>query len=79
MPSTWRVHVIAERLKQAGIDAFVRESDVFALEGLERAAASDAMIARGAEPPMVLVEGALACHGDIDLDAIEKTAEESAS
>lgn len=70
MPSAWRVHVISERLGAAGIPARVRESDIYGLEGAERHAVLDALV-RGAEAyPMVVVDGAIACVGDLDLPAI---------
>jgi hypothetical protein len=75
MPGTWRAHVIAERLKEAGIQATVMESDVFVLEGDERRAVLDAVVAEHADFPMVLVGGVVACHGGIDLDTVMSVAE----
>ncbi|MBN2848024.1 MAG: hypothetical protein JXP72_06195 [Coriobacteriia bacterium] len=75
MPGTWRAHVIAERLKAAGIPATVMESDVFVLEGDERRAILDAVVAEHADFPMVLVDGIVACHGGIDVDAVMSVAE----
>ena len=75
MPGTWRAHVIAERLKEAGLAATVFESDVFVLEGDERRAVLDAVVAEHADFPMVLVDGVVACHGGIDLDKVMSVAE----
>jgi hypothetical protein len=69
MPATWRVHVLRARLAAEGIDATVIERDLYSLEGGERATVLDAMIRDGADPPMVLVDGVLACAGDLDVDA----------
>ena len=74
MPSAWRVHVISERLSAAGMSARVRESDMYGLEGAERHAVLDALV-RGADAyPMVIVDGAIACAGRLDLEAIVRAA-----
>lgn len=70
MPATWRAHVIAERLAAEGITADVVEYDLYALVDEERHAVLDAMVRDAAELPMVLVEGRVACAGDIDLEAV---------
>lgn len=62
--------MISERLAADGIVADVRVSDVYALEGVERHAALDAVVAEGAGFPMVIVGGTVACHDGIDLDAV---------
>ena len=76
MPSAWRVHAISERLSAEGIIAAVRECDLYALVDAERHAVLDVMIAEHADPPMVVVGGTVACHGDLDLDAIVRVAKE---
>jgi hypothetical protein len=77
MPSTWRVHVIEQRLHGEGIRATVAECDLYSLAGSVRHAVLDAMIARQAEPPMVVVGEVVACHGDLDLDAVLRVAREA--
>jgi hypothetical protein len=76
MPSTWRVHVINERLRDEGIRAFVTERDLYSLTGVERHAVLDAMIADHAEPPMVIAGGVVACSGGVDLDAVVRASRE---
>lgn len=76
MPGTWRAHVIDERLRAEGIGAAVAECDLYALRDAERHAALDVMIAEHAEPPMVIVSGRVACYGEVDLDAVVRTARE---
>lgn len=73
MPGAWRARVVQARLESSGIPARVVERSLFELEGEERRAALDAMV-RGAEPPLVLVDGALACSGGVDLDAVVEAA-----
>lgn len=70
MPETWRARVIEEHLREVGIAATVRACDIYALEGEERHAVLDAIVRDGAELPMVLVNGCVACVGDIDLEAM---------
>jgi disulfide oxidoreductase YuzD len=70
MPSTWRVHVIAERLRLHGITAAVRQADVYELSTDERHALVDALVAGQDAYPMVMVDGKVACAGGIDLEAI---------
>ena len=77
MPGTWRAHVIAERLRTEGLSAEVMERDLYSLVDVERHAVLDAMIVRQAEPPMVVVNGVVACFAGIDLDAIVSTAREA--
>lgn len=76
MPSTWRVHVISERLRAEGIVAGVCERDLYSLVDAERHAVLDVMIAEHADPPMVVVGGTVACFGDLDLDAVVRVAKE---
>jgi hypothetical protein len=77
MPETWRARVIEEHLRAAGIAATVRACDIYALDGEERHAVLDAMVRDGAEPPMVLVRGRVACVGDIDFEAVCAAAREA--
>lgn len=70
MPETWRARVLHERLTAYGIAAEVRVSDIYTLEGAERHAALDAVVAEHAGFPMVIVDGCVACHGGIDVDAV---------
>ncbi|MBF4510394.1 MAG: hypothetical protein ISP10_07980 [Aeromicrobium sp.] len=78
MPETWRAHVLRERLAAECIEADVRVSDVYALEGDERHAALDVIIAERAGFPMVLVGGTVACHDGIDVDAVVAMARDRA-
>ncbi|MDI6712413.1 MAG: hypothetical protein QMD96_04155 [Anaerosomatales bacterium] len=73
MPGAWRARVVQAKLESSGISAQAAECSLFDLHGEERHAALDAMV-RGAEPPFVLVDGALACSGGIDLDAVVEAA-----
>jgi hypothetical protein len=70
MPSTWRAHVIAQRLRREGVSAEVVERDVYSLSGLTRHLVLDAMVFQRHDLPMVLVGAAVVCHGDLDLEAI---------
>ena len=70
MPGAWRVRVMNERLRAEGIEASVLERDLLSLEGGERQVVLDAMVARGANVPMVLLEGVVVCSDEVDLDAI---------
>lgn len=79
MPGTWRVHVISERMRAEGILAAVRECDLYALADVERHAVLDVMIAHRADPPMVVVNGVVACFGELDLDAVVRVAREVSS
>ena len=74
MPETWRAHVLSERLAAVGIAAVVRVRDIYALEGVERHAALDAVVTENAAFPMVIVDGRVACHDDVDLDAVVEEA-----
>jgi len=76
MPATWRAHVIEERLRAEGLRAEVTERDVYSLVDVERHAVLDVMIAEHAEPPMVVVDGVVACYGELDLDAVVRVARE---
>ena len=70
MPSTWRAHAIAQRLRREGIRAEVVERDIYSLSGLTRHLVLDEMVFRRRDLPMVLVGAAIVCHDGIDLDAI---------
>jgi hypothetical protein len=70
MPSTWRAHVIAQRLQREGVRAEVVERDVYSLTGLARHLVLDEMVFHRHDLPMVLVGAAIVCHDGIDLDAV---------
>jgi disulfide oxidoreductase YuzD len=76
MPSTWRAHVIGERLRQDGLRADLDESDVYALPDDLRKAVVDTIVAEQASFPMVLVNGVVVSHGELDLDAVVRAARE---
>ncbi len=76
MPSTWRVHVIEERLSLEGIPAQVSECDVYALPKDERTTVVSTLIAERTSFPMVLVNGAVVSHNGVDLDAVVRAARE---
>lgn len=77
MPGTWRAHVIEERLRNEGLDAAVTERDIYSLAGEERHAVLDAMTVQHADLPMVVVNGVVACFGDLDLNAVVRVAREA--
>lgn len=71
MPVEWRLHVLGEKLGREVGERFVIESvDLYGLSPLDQHAALDASIAAKGDFPVVLVDGAVACVGDIDIDAI---------
>lgn len=74
----WRVHVLQEGLREAGIDAEVVERDLMALEDEQRQAVLDVMIREDVDPPMVLVNNVVVCAGEIDAAAVVAAAETSA-
>ncbi|MBW6468677.1 MAG: hypothetical protein K0B85_05920 [Coriobacteriia bacterium] len=78
MPAAWRVHVLREGLREAGIDAEVVERDLMALEGAQRQAVLDVMIGQDLDPPMVLVDDAVVCAGEIDVAAVVAAAKAAA-
>ncbi|MFU8891973.1 MAG: hypothetical protein ACNA76_10075, partial [Anaerosomatales bacterium] len=53
MPAAWRVHVLREGLREAGIDAEVVERDLMALEGAQRQVVLDVMIGQDLDPQVV--------------------------
>ena len=78
MPTAWRVHVLREGLREAGIDAEVVERDLMALEDVQRQAALDVMIRDNVDPPMVLVDNVVVCAGEIDVAAAVTAAQTAA-
>jgi hypothetical protein len=71
MPVEWRLHVLEDKLKREVGERFVIESvDLYDLSPLDQHAALDAIISANGDFPVVLVDGAVACVGDIDADAI---------
>jgi len=78
MPMAWRVHVLRERLREAGIDAEVVERDLMALDGAQRQAVLDVMLREDVDPPMVLVDNVVVCAGEIDASAVVVAAQASA-
>lgn len=70
MPGAWRAHVIEEKLRQHGIAAAVRETDIYSLDGDERTAVLDAVVRQFADFPMVVVGGRVACFNGIDPGAV---------
>lgn len=76
MPGAWRVHVIEERLRGEGVVAEVKELDIHALPAELRNRVTDVLAAERAEFPMVIVNGRVACHGGIDLEAVVRASRE---
>jgi len=74
----WRVHVLQERLREAGIDAEVVERDLMVLEGAQRQAVLDVMIREDVDPPLVLVDDGVVCAGEIDVPAVVAAAQRAA-
>ena len=73
MPQEWRLHVLEDRLeREFGRRYATRSVDLYGLTQLEQSAALDALIETQGEFPIVLVNGAAVCVGDIDADAIVK-------
>ncbi len=71
MPVEWRLHVLEERLKRDFDERFLIESkDLYDLLPDDQSAALNALIEAQGAFPVVLVNGAAACVGDIDADAI---------
>lgn len=70
MPGAWRVHVIHESVRAAGVECRVRECDLYSLQDEQRRAVLDAMLAEGTDLPAVLVGGTVACTGGIVPDEI---------
>ena len=71
MPVTWRLHVLEERLKRDFGEVFAIETvDLYGVSPLEQSAAIDAMVETQGDFPITLVNGVVACVGDIDADAI---------
>ena len=70
MPDSWRAHVIASLLFTEGIPTEIVLRDLYTLVDAERHAVLDAMLREQAEPPMVIVEGVVACAGGYDIEAV---------
>lgn len=71
MPAEWRLHVLEDRLKREVGERFVIEAvDLYGLSPVEQHAAINAIITSRGDFPVVLADGAVACVGDIDGDAI---------
>ena len=71
MPVAWRLHVLEDRLKREVGEVFVVESvDLYGLDMDEQHTAIDAVMAACADFPVVLVDGEVACVGDIEVDPI---------
>ncbi|GAB4277112.1 MAG: hypothetical protein Kow0056_08290 [Coriobacteriia bacterium] len=73
MPGAWRVRVVEERLKREGLAAQGREVDFYQMDGAIKDAVLDEYL-KGADLPMVLVDGRVVCTGGIDLDAVVEAA-----
>jgi hypothetical protein len=77
MPVDWRLHVLEEKLKREAGERFVINSvDLYALSPADQHVAITAIITQSGDFPVVLVDGAVACIGDIDAEAIVATASE---
>ncbi len=71
MPVEWRLHVLEEKLKREAGERFVINSvDLYALSPADQHVAITAIITLNGDFPVVLVDGAMACVGDIDAGAI---------
>ena len=71
MPVEWRLHVLEGRLKHEVGERFVIEPvDLYGLPPREQHTAIDAVITSRAGFPVVLIDGVVACVGDIESDAI---------
>lgn len=71
MPVEWRLHVLEERLSSVVGDRCKIESvDLQAVPTMERDATLDALLEARGDFPVTLVNGVVACVGDIDMDAI---------
>ena len=71
MPVEWRLHVLEEKLKREVGERFVIDSvDLYDLSPTDQHVAITAIITQSGDFPVVLVDGAVACVGDIDSGAI---------
>lgn len=71
MPVPWRLHVLEGRLeKEVDVRFTIEAVDLYGLPLPEQHTAIEAIITTCGDFPVVLVEGAVACVGDIDADAI---------
>jgi len=77
MPVEWRLHVLEEKLKREVGDRFVIDSvDLYGLTPADQHVVISAIVAQSGDFPVVLVDGAVACVGDIDATAIAAVASE---
>jgi disulfide oxidoreductase YuzD len=71
MPVEWRLHVLEEKLKRVVGERFVIEPvDLYGLTPVDQHVAISAIMAQNGDFPVVLVDGEVACVGDIDTEAI---------
>ena len=71
MPVEWRLHVLEEKLvREVGKRFVIEPVDLYALDMDEQHVAIDAVMSSRGDFPVVLVDGEVACVGDIDADAI---------
>lgn len=71
MPVAWRLHVLEERLKREyDVEPTVESVGLYDLSAFDQNATLVALMERGAGLPVVLVNGGVACVGDIDQDAV---------
>lgn len=71
MPVEWRLHVLEEKIRrEVGGPFTIERLDLYGLPPLEQHEAIDAIMKAGGDFPVVLVDGTVACIGDIDADAI---------
>ena len=71
MPVEWRLHVLETRLEREFGDEFLLEAvGLYGVSPSEQSAALEAIVETGAAFPVVLVNGVVACTGDIEFDAI---------
>lgn len=71
MPVEWRLQVLEDRLN-GGSDEWceIEAVDLLTVTTEERDAALDALLESGSDFPVVLVDGRVACVGDIDVEAV---------
>jgi hypothetical protein len=71
MPVEWRLQVLEARLSERFGSGFrIESTDMYALPPDEQSVCVDAIVETQGDLPIVLVNGAWACVGDIDTDAI---------
>ena len=74
MPVEWRLHVLETELTRAGFKAVIETADLSELGSDEVTTVLDAMVASQQGFPVVLVNGAAACVGDIDAECVVEAA-----